>query len=204
MGSSLPQAGKYICVSFEEEEYLRKLNIILTLAISAVLLVGNANAGQISGKHQFAAGKFSAGLPLGGETFTHAKGGIQFDLPSGWKAEPDGEQIVVSSADETLTMVLSVAEEDEFQAAVEGLHEELGKTIHNMKVAETGKEDKHNGMDHFTQHGTGEIEGANIVWSVDLLMAKKPVIVLTFASTENLSKNAKAYIALVASIKRVK
>ena len=48
----------------------------------------------------------------------------------------------------------------------------------------------------------GEVEGATIAWSVDVLAAKKPVIVLTFAAPEFLEKNAADLVKLIESIKK--
>ena len=182
---------------------MRKLQVISTLAVSAALLVSSVNAGQIGQKNQLAASSAAINLPMGGETFTHAKSGVQFSLPDGWTAEPEGEQIVVSSADETFTVVFWASEDDEFKDAVESLDEELGKTVKNMKLSGEGKEGTHNGMPYFSQTGTGEVEEVAVIWSVDLLMAKKPVIILTFAATENFKKHINSYRKLVASIKKV-
>lgn len=139
----------------------------------------------------------------GGETFTHSDAGIRFELPKGWKAEPDGSVITVSTADDSLQMVFWVPEEETFDAAVKDLDSELGKTVKNIKM--TGKEtkDTHNGMPHFGQSGTGEVEGTTIEWSVDVLGAKKPVIILTFAAPGVWEKHAETAGKFIASIKKV-
>jgi hypothetical protein len=84
---------------------------------------------------------------------------VKFELPKGWKAEPDGEVITVSTPDDSLSMVFWVPDEDSFDAAVNELDKELGKTIKNIKTTGAGKKDTHNGMPHFGQSGTGEVEG---------------------------------------------
>jgi hypothetical protein len=139
----------------------------------------------------------------GGETFTHSDAGIKFELPKGWKAEPDGGVITVSTPDNSLQMVFWVPEEDSFDAAVKELDKELGKTIKNIKM--TGKEtnDMHNGMSHYGQSGTGEVEGTTIEWSVDVLGAKKPVIILTFAAPGVWEKHAQDVGKFIASIKKI-
>jgi hypothetical protein len=183
---------------------LRKLNVISTLAVSTALFVSSANAGQIGQKNHLAVRSSATSLSLNMETFTHEKSGVQFDLPDGWKAEPDGEQIAISSADDTFSVVFWAAEDEEFKDAVEALNEELGKTIHNLKLSGPGKEGVHNGMLHYSENGTGEVEGVAVIWSVDLLKAKKPLIILTFAAAENFNKNIKAYQKLVTSIRKTK
>jgi hypothetical protein len=57
-------------------------------------------------------------------------------------------------------------------------------------------------MAHYGENGTGVVEGATIEWSVDVLGAKKPLIILTFAAPSLIEKNADAYMKLVQSIKK--
>ncbi len=137
-----------------------------------------------------------------GETFSHEAGGLEFELPDGWEAEPDGETISVSTPDDTLKMIFWVADEDTFEEAAKALDEEIAKTVKNMKTVGEPTEDTHNGMPHYSESGTGEVEGATIQWSVDLLMAKKPVIILSFAAPGLWGKHQAELEKLVASIKK--
>ena len=137
------------------------------------------------------------------ETFTHTGAGVQFQLPKGWKATPDGETITVASADEALQVVFWVPDEDTFDAAVKELDKELGKTIKNIKTTGKPTQDTHNGMAHYGENGTGVVDGATIEWSVDVLGAKKPLIILTFAAPNMIEKNAANYMKLVNSIKKL-
>jgi len=41
----------------------------------------------------------------GGEVFRHQEAGVQFELPKGWRAKPEGDVITVSSPDDALQMV---------------------------------------------------------------------------------------------------
>lgn len=132
--------------------------------------------------------------------YTHKDSGVTFELPEGWEAEPDGEQLTVSSADKSVALVFWVPAEGTFDAAVKALDEELEKTIQEMKADGDVKVDTHNGMRHAGQSGTGKIEGKDILWSVDMLQAKKPVIVLTFAAPGQIEKHAADYAKLVKSI----
>jgi hypothetical protein len=155
---------------------------------------------------------FPRGVPAGAasnspaaadKTYTHEEGGIQFDAPDGWKSEVDGEQITVSAPDDSISIVFWVPEADTFDAALEALEEELDKMIKNIKLDGEAKADTHNGMKHASLSGSGKVEGADVLWSVDLLMAKKPVIALTFASPGNFEKQAEGYSKLVKSIKKI-
>jgi predicted Zn-dependent protease len=138
-----------------------------------------------------------------GETFTHEEGGIQFTAPDGWKAEAEGEQLTVSPPGGGIGIVFWVPEGDTFEAAVAALEEELAKTVKNAKFDGEAREGTHNGMAHATLTGSGPIEGEEMAFSVDLVMAKKPVIILTFASAENFKKHEAEYHSLVKSIRKV-
>jgi hypothetical protein len=137
------------------------------------------------------------------KTFTHEEGGITFTLPAGWKAEPDGAQITASPEGGGISISFWVTEEDDFEAASEAVGTELGKMLKNIKFDGEPKEDTHNGMPHASFSGTGQIEGQDVLFSADLLQAKKPVIVLTFGVADQIQKHAAAYTQLVKSIKKV-
>ena len=174
---------------------MKKLTIILCLALiaSALGVSGFAKSLPIS----------SINRPQDSNVYTHKDAGVQFEVPKGWKAKPDGEVITVSSADDSVQAVFWVPDEDTFDAAVKELDKELSKTIKNVKTTSKSKEDKHNGMAHFEEAGTGEVNGVTIAWSVDVLGAKKPLIILTFAAPNLFEKYADEYMKLVGSIKKI-
>lgn len=144
-----------------------------------------------------------AASPAAFETFEHKEGGIQFTAPDDWKAEAEGDQLTVSPADGSLGIVFWVPEGDTFEAALEALDEELAKTVKNMKLDGEPRTGTHNGMDHASLSGTGTIDGDATAFSVDLLMAKRPVIMLTFASPADFAKHEPAYRHLVKSIRKI-
>lgn len=162
----------------------------LVLTAAVVPAASNVNAAPIAAQTE-------------GKTFTHEEGGLSFTLPAGWKAEPDGTQITASPADGGISITFWVAEEDDFEAASEALGEELGKQIKNLKLDGEPKEGTHNGMQYAAVRGSGQIEGQDIVFSADLLAAKKPVIILSFGTAEGLQKYAGEYSQLVKSIRKV-
>ncbi len=180
---------------------MKTSNLLLGLAVAGLLAVaGAANSLDAS---SVAAAAAPAAVVQEGKAFTHEGAGVTFVLPAGWTAEPDGEQLTVSPADESFAIVFWVTEEDEFDAAAKALGEELAKQIKNLKFDGEPKADKHNGMDHASVSGTGQIDGKDIVFSADILEAKKPLIVLTFGSLENIQKHSAEFAQLVKSIKKV-
>lgn len=173
---------------------MKKLSLILCAALMGSAFVGVVSAKPINEPRHV--------VFQNPDVFTHGEAGVQFRLPNGWTAKPDGEVITVSSADDALQVVFWVPDEDTFEAAVKELDKEISKTIKKMKTTEKPAEDTLNGMPHYGETGTGEVNGATIVWSVDVLGAKKPLIILTFAAPNLFEKNADAYEKLLSSIKK--
>jgi hypothetical protein len=175
---------------------LKKLTISLCLALAVISSLFAAAYAK-----PFA--RSTALLTQENRFFTHKEAGIQFELPKGWKAKPDGEVITVSTRDDSLQMVFWVPDENTFDAAVKDLDKELSKTIKNIKTTDKGTSDKHNGMPHYSEGGTGDVDGTTIEWSVDVLAAKKVVIILTFAAPGIAEKHAEEAAQFIASIKKI-
>jgi hypothetical protein len=154
---------------------VKKLTIILVLALLGSTWALLTPAKTISRSEPTAA--------QDPNVFTHQDAGVRSTLPKGWTAVPDGAVTTVSTPD-GLRIVFWVPDADTFDAAVKGLDTELGKRITNVKT--TGKETRgrHNNMRHYRQRGTGEAEGVAIEWRVDVLGAKKPVLILSFGTRE--------------------
>lgn len=174
---------------------MKKLTNLFCLALASSVLVGSTAAKSITTS--------IVRLTQDNEIYSHKEAGVQFELPKGWKAKPEGETITVSTADDGLQMVFWVPDENTFDAAVKDLDKELGKTIKNIKTTGKPTKDTHNGMAHYEETGTGEVEGVTIAWSVDVLAAKKPLIILTFATPNLFEKHMDEYLKLVGSIKRI-
>ena len=174
---------------------MKKVAIILCLTLASSVIAGVVSAKPIT--------KSSVPVTQENRFFTHKEAGVQFELPKGWKAKPDGEVITVSTADDSLQMVFWVPDEDTFDAAVKDLDTELGKTVQNIKITDKGTSDTHNGMPHFSEGGTGEVNGTTIEWSVDVLAAKKVVIILTFAAPGIAEKHADEALKFITSIKKI-
>lgn len=174
---------------------MKRLRAIFWTVLVSTALVGGVSATSFA--------RLSTPVAQANDTFTHKDAGVTFTLPKGWTAKPDGDTITASSSDDSVQVVLWVPDEDTFDAAVTALDKELNKTIKNMKTTGKGKSDTHNGMAHYEESGTGEVSGTTIMWSVDVLAAKKPLIILTFAAPNILDKHVNEYLQLVGSIKRV-
>jgi hypothetical protein len=166
--------------------------LVFALAAAVIPAASNVNAASPA-----------AAAQSEGKTITHEGAGITFVLPAGWTAEPDGEQLTVAPADESFAIVFWVTEAEDFDAAAKALGAELAKQIQNLKLDGEPKADTHNGMEHASVTGSGQVEGKDVVFSADILEAKKPLIVLTLGSLENLQKHSADFSKLVKSIKKV-
>jgi len=138
-----------------------------------------------------------------GETFTHPDAGVQFTLPAGWKTTGEGEKIIATSEHEAISVVLWVPRGDDFEQATEELKEQLRQIIQNPQVTTPGTESTHNGMRAYTAAGTGEVNGQPILWEVDILQAKKPFFVVTFAEPQMFKMHQGDYQQLLGSLRPV-
>jgi hypothetical protein len=111
--------------------------------------------------------------------------------------------LTVAPAGGGVALVFWVPEEEDFDEVTKALGEELAKQIQDLKFDGEPKSDKHNGMDHASVSGSGKVDGKEILFSADILEAKKTLIVLSFGSAEGIQKHAAAFSQLVKSIKRV-
>ncbi len=127
--------------------------------------------------------------------------GIRLQAPKGWKTRLDGEQLVITAPDNSLTMVFWVPE-GSFDSALKDLDRQLSRKIKRMKTTTNGSESSTNGMPIYTVAGTGEVDNNDIEWSVDLIKApKKPTIVLSIAQPGAWEKYSAEMKEFVASIK---
>jgi hypothetical protein len=218
---------KFIREKFDKESLMKTLKLIFALGLAAALFAGcsksetNTNSSNTSNTkassspatttttttttNSTPANNSSSSSSSSGEgqPFTHQEGGIQFVAPPTWKAKNQGESLVVATPDDALSVVFWVPKGDDFNKAIDDLQGQLEKVIKNLKVTSPGQETTHNGMRAYTASGTGEVEGEQIVWEVDILQAKKPVFVVSFASPAQFDKHEDEYKQLLASIKKV-
>ena len=174
---------------------MKKLMSILCVALLGSFLLTPLNAKSL--------GNYSNAISSQDDAYRHTGAGVKFVLPAGWRAKPDGEVITVSTPDDALQMVFWVPEEDTLDAAVKDLDQELGKTIKNIKMTGKGTRDTHNGMSHYSVDGTGTVDGVTIEWSVDVLAARKIVIILSFAAPGAWEKHSEGASKFIDSIRRI-
>lgn len=138
-----------------------------------------------------------------GEVFTHNEAGVRFTLPAGWKTKNEGETLIATSEHEAISVVLWVPRGDDFDKATDELKQRLQSVIKNPQVTTPGQEITHNGMRAYTAAGTGEVNGEQIIWEVDIIQSKKPFFVVTFAAPQMFKMHQADYQSLLNSLKPV-
>jgi predicted Zn-dependent protease len=193
---------------------MKSLNSLLAFALLVLVVAGcgssnnnsnssnssNSNSSNNSSPNNSANTSTTADKDTKG-VFHDDKAGIRLQAPEGWTTKLNGEQLTMSPPDDSMKIITWVPEGD-FQEAIKDLEKKLSERIQRMKTNKDGTESSINGMPTYTIAGTGQIDGDDIEWSVDIIKApKKPVIVLSFAKQGAWEKHQDDIKQLVASIK---
>lgn len=122
--------------------------------------------------------------PNGEDMYRLTEAGVKFTLPKNWSAVPDESQMALSSEDNALRIMIVVPTNSDYDGVINSLPEELAKIIQNAKPDGVASRTKLNGMEALTQHGVGDLDDATVSWKIDVVKAKRPVIILSYATTE--------------------
>jgi outer membrane lipoprotein-sorting protein len=193
---------------------MKNLNSLLAFALLVLVVAGcgsssnntsnSSNSSNSNSSNNGNANKSASTSSTAEDTkgvFHDDKAGIRLQAPEGWTTKLNGEQLTMSPPDDSMKIITWVPEGD-FQEAIKDLEKKLSERIQRMKTNKDGTESSINGMPTYTIAGTGQIDGDDIEWSVDIIKApKKPVIVLSFAKQGAWEKHQDDIKQLVASIK---
>ena len=134
----------------------------------------------------------------------HDEAGLQFELPLGWRSREVGNDMLIETADGTVQVDIWVPESATFELALRNIDMDLSKIVKNARVIDRGTSDTHNGMRHFSTSGTGTVNGFRCEWSVDILEAKKTVLILSYWRPGIADRHAAEGIQFINSIKLTK
>jgi hypothetical protein len=157
-----------------------------------------ANTNAAAPANTSAATKTSAG-----EVFTHENGGIQFEVPATWKSKADGDVMQITSPDESLFVMIWVPQDQSVDEALEGIGSEIDNYLANVKTAGEATSGQLSGMNIHSLNGTGTYEGQPVDFSLELVEAKKPVIILTITNKGAMAKHEADFTKFAQSIKRI-
>lgn len=122
--------------------------------------------------------------PNGEDIYRMETGGIKFVLPKSWNAQPDDKQMVLASEDNALRIIIMVPDNTDYDGVVNGLSDELARFIPDARPDGVAARTKLNGMEALTQHGMGDMDDAKVSWKLDVIKAKRPIIILSYNSVE--------------------
>ena len=134
--------------------------------------------------------------------YTIKEAGLQFEVPKGWKVEKqDNGNVVLSVEDGAVTVTFLV--EEKYEDVLTGMKSGLKEKVADLKSDGEAKQDTHNGMVHIGETGTGSIKDAPVIWSIDVLKANRPVIILTFGIKKVMEAHDDDYAKVVNSLKKI-
>lgn len=126
--------------------------------------------------------------PAVAETFSHEEGGIEFEVPNGWEVQVDDEVLTLSTPDGTVVFSFWVPEADTWEAAVDAMFEEIQNLVENPDIKHQGDTEL-NGMPVYEVSGTGLVNEIPTEWAFNLIIAKKPVILLVLSNPKVWEQN---------------
>ena len=122
--------------------------------------------------------------PTGEDIYRMETGGIKFVLPKTWTAQPDEQQMALATEDNALRIVIMVPENEDYDGVVNGISDELARIIPSARPNGVAMRTKLNGMEALTQNGFGELDDATVSWKLDVIKAKRPIIILSYSTVE--------------------
>lgn len=131
--------------------------------------------------------------------------GIQIWVPDTWETEIDEGLLMTSSPDEGALVILMVLESDEIEIAMDEMDRELSQIIKKIRTTGEVEEININGLNGWTEEGTGRVEGVPIEWLSGLFPYRnQALMVLAFAESSNFDSYEDMLIEIFSSLQPYK
>ncbi|MEW6277066.1 MAG: hypothetical protein AB1758_00485 [Candidatus Eremiobacterota bacterium] len=143
------------------------------------------------------------GASTEGTVMTHEECGVEFVVPAGWNKEESEGALAIESGDGKMLVMFLTPPEENFEDAVNNVAAELDKVIQEAQTDGDPEETEVAGMKAVSLTGTGKVDGKEVAWSMDLIGANKPMMVVSIADKEALQDHMEAYQGMVSSFKKV-
>jgi predicted Zn-dependent protease len=121
-------------------------------------------------------------------TLTNKEAGVQFTIPKGWKCEEEGGNLTVSSPDDGVAVSFVVVSDSTLDKAIDAAFDELGKIVKKPKIEREAVEVDVNNLKAVVTTGSGELDGHPVGWGINILLGKKPLVVIAVGAVESLKK----------------
>jgi predicted Zn-dependent protease len=136
------------------------------------------------------------------DTKVHEESGIQLDIPAGWNAHAEGDELIIDH-ESGVAIIIDVIDGDDLMAAIEAIDDELAELDSFELVGEPSTETI-NGLSALIFSGIGTVEGEKIEVGVALIDAPKAgkiMVIVGLGTPDALKGQAAAIDKFVHSIK---
>ncbi|MCB1159815.1 MAG: hypothetical protein H7A25_09275 [Leptospiraceae bacterium] len=121
---------------------------------------------------------FLFALNVSAKEYKDDKARIKLSVPNNWKVSGDEDNLEIYSPDESIFIMFHVSKKGNIDATRSEVNTILNKVLKNKKTTKSSKVTV-NGMKAIEEEGTGVTEGTPVEWSVAILQAKRPVMVIS-------------------------
>ncbi|PIQ28594.1 hypothetical protein COW36_12520 [bacterium (Candidatus Blackallbacteria) CG17_big_fil_post_rev_8_21_14_2_50_48_46] len=141
--------------------------------------------------------------PARADWISHEGANVKLYVPDGWKQDVNGDGIlVVNPQDESLMVMFWVIDGVDIKAVLDAFGPEFEKIVQDIQYqSEEPGEITINGMQAYYIQGTGQVEGEAADWEVAVIMADKPLIVVSIAQKGAFNRHEATLTKMVKSIK---
>jgi hypothetical protein len=127
--------------------------------------------------------------------------GLQIWVPNTWTTEIDEGLLMTSSPDEGALVILMVLESDEIEIAMDEMDKELSQIIKKIRTTSEAEEININGLNGWTEEGTGRVDGVPIEWLSGLFPYRnQALMILAFAESSNFDSYEDMLIEIFSSL----
>jgi serine/threonine-protein kinase len=139
---------------------------------------------------------------LGNNLYVIKGAGLQFQAPPGWRVQEGKDQILLFAPDSSVSMIFQAVEMENLKAIASAMDSYIASLMTNVTTDGPVETMQLNGMTLYSQSGKGVLQGQNVEWSSEVIMAGKPVIVVSFAAIGLYEKHQQDIYNFIQSIKR--
>jgi predicted Zn-dependent protease len=143
--------------------------------------------------------------PAQAEWISHQEANVQLNVPNGWKQDTSEDGIlIIGPQDESLMVMFWVLDGEDMEAVLAAFEPEFEKIVTNIKYTKTPESFTINGMKAIYVEGTGQVEGEPAEFEVAIIIAAKPLIVVSIAQKGAFLKHQSNLTKMVKSIQAIK
>ena len=135
------------------------------------------------------------------ETFDIEEAGLTMQIPAGWKASAHDDHWLVSNGDGRIAFIFQISG-DSLKDTLEAFKLSQSKRLTEIVSDGPAKPDVINGITTYDESGTAKMDSTPIIWSIDVLQAKKVIAVYTIVETDAAKANTADVSALLSSLRR--